>query len=624
MSRIPNEVIDEIRSKVNIVDVIGQYVELTKRGQSYQASCPFHEDRNPSFSIHPGKQIFKCFSCDRGGNVFGFIQEIENVNFVEAVKKVAEIANVQIDERFTQPSSQAQYTPLQEKLYQIHEKAREFYHYYLMSTQNGQPAYEYLINRQLSKETLSLFSLGLAPEKSELLLAFLGDEFEQEELIASGIFYLNEHSQQLVDRFNGRIIFPLRDRNGRTLAFSARQYIQTDRRQGKYVNSPETEIFRKSNLIYNIDLARPHIQKTRQVLVCEGFMDVIALSQAGFNYSVATMGTSMTQEQLSFLSKMAQEIIFVFDGDEAGQKATARAMDMAKEFKNVQAKSITIPQGKDPDDWLQTKGSDGFQQLINTAQSAFVFQRNYLRKKFNFDNKQELAAYIEAVVKMIAAINSPIERQLYISELAQEFNLQEEVIQEQLARIQSGFHRTKDRSRTRTSRQAAESDAFESGSLTSHPAGNRLELLEVKSSKAFNSEKLFLAQLIYHSSAWSFIDQLTELPILYHDFAQQALIELVTYYYAGNRLPLSGIIDKIENTNLKYFIEQIMWEYVDLGYSEQIMIDCLKVVNEAFIELEIKELSQKCQTLMAHQEQEEAERLIHKILSLQRQLKIQS
>ena len=130
--------------------------------------------------------------------------------------------------------------------------------------------------------------------------------------------------------------------------------------------------------------------------------------------------------------------------------------------------------------------------------------------------------------------------------------------------------------------------------------------------------------MIYHSSAWSFIDQLTELPILYHDFAQQALIELVTYYYAGNRLPLSGIIDKIENTNLKYFIEQIMWEYVDLGYSEQIMIDCLKVVNEAFIELEIKELSQKCQTLMAHQEQEEAERLIHKILSLQRQLKIQS
>lgn len=624
MSRIPNEVIDEIRSKVNIVDVIGQYVELTKRGQSYQASCPFHEDLNPSFSIHPGKQIFKCFSCDRGGNVFGFIQEIENVSFVEAVKKVADIAHVAIDESYTRPANQPQVSPLQEKIYKIHEKAREFYHYYLMSTQNGQEAYQYLINRQLTKETLALFSLGLAPENSELLLAYLGEDFQTEELIASGIFYMHEKSQQLIDRFNGRIIFPLRDRSGRTVAFSARQFVSTDNRQGKYVNSPETEIFRKSNLLYNIDLARSPIQKTRQVLVCEGFMDVIALSQAGFPYSVATMGTSMTQEQLSFLSKLAHEIIFVFDGDEAGQKATARAMEMVQEFKNIQGKSVVIPQGKDPDEWLQQKGTDGFQHLINTAQTAFVFQRNYLRKKYNFQSKQEVAAYIEAVVNLIAKINSTIEQQLYISELAQEFNLQEAVIQEQLARMQGGFNRQVQKSRSSSSNRQGPSVFSENQQPPSTTGENRLQILEVRSQKAFNSEKLFLAQLIYYPAAWSFIDQQTELPILYHPFAQEALVELVSYYYAGNQLPLRGITDKIQDTQLKYFLDQIMWEFVDLGFSEQIMLDCLKVVNDAFIELEIKELTHKCQTLIAHREQEEADRLIHKILSLQRQLKIQS
>ena len=610
MNRIPNEIIDEIRSKVNIVDVISQYVNLNKRGQGYTASCPFHEDRNPSFSIHTGKQIYKCFSCGRGGNVFSFIQEIEGISFIESVKKVAEFANIPIDSQYFNQSYESHLNPKQKTLYLIHEKVAEFYHYYLTATKNGQQAYDYLRNRRLSEKTIKEFGLGLAPANSKLLLSFLESEsFSQDDLLTSGVFYLDEKQELLVDRFRDRLIFPLRSSTGSVLAFSGRVYLEEDQRKAKYVNSPETEIFHKSRLLYNIDLARPHIRKHNQALVCEGFMDVIALHDAGYHHAVATMGTSLTKNHLDYLTKLSNEIIFVFDGDQAGQKATESAFRLAEPFQHTQFKSITIPQSMDPDEWIAFKGEESFQQLINQAIPAYTFRKHYIKQQYNIKDKQELANYIEELLSLISKIQSSIEQELYVTELSKEYQIDEQILKEQLARIKA-------REKSSSKPQSLSND---SPVEQSFPDQNSLS---ITSQKAYQSEKLWLGQLIFYPQAWHYLEKMQEMPILYHQFAQKAFMELFEYYYAGNQLPLTGIVGSIKDTQLNSYLSGLMWEFEDLGYDDQIMDDCLSAINEAFIMEEISELKKQVKTFILNHDQEKIAMIVNKIIVLERQLKL--
>lgn len=605
--KIPNEVIDDLRQQVRIEEVVGQYVQLTKRGQNYVASCPFHEDRNPSFSIHSQKQIYKCFSCGRGGNVFGFIQEMDQVSFPEAVIKVAEFADYTLPNL---PSSGAdQELAHQDRvLYQIHQKVAEFYHYYLTGTTNGQEALDYLLDRQVQAETIDTFGLGYAPDQSNLVLAYLeGEAFSQEDLIRSGIFYQSEGSSQLVDRFRGRIIFPLKSQSGKVIAFSGRIFKSNDQRSGKYVNSPETAIFHKGGLLYNLDLARSAIRKTNQALVCEGYMDVIALYQAGFENVVATMGTSLTQAHLAYLTKLAGEVVWVFDGDEPGREASNRAFDLARQFPRTQFKSIAVPQQKDPDEWLRTKGAASFRQLLDQAQTLFNFKKDYLKSHYRLEDPKQKSEYIDQLLLLLNQKGSPIENQLYLAELAKEFDLEEALLKERLVRL----------SDQAPSRLPARSDQ-----PVVAPSPAQVTGLPIRSHKAYQSEKLWLGQLMFQADAWQYIQSLQELPVLYHEFSQAAFSQLADYYYQGHALPLTGIVGNIADTQVNQVLTTVMWDYQPMAYDVQIMQDCQQMIRQAFSEQEIKELKERLKKEMAQQNQDQVQDLIQRIMNLERQLKV--
>lgn len=622
MSYIPEEVINEVKSNTDIVELISQYVNLNKRGTNYTASCPFHEDRNPSFSVSQPKQIYKCFSCGRGGNVFGFLQEIEGISFPEAVSKAAEFANISIDPQYIGSTSNT--SKQHNILFDIHEKVGDFYHYYLLNTKNGEEAYQYLIDRDIPKESLESFQLGLSPSNSQLIVEYLLKEgFNTESLVESGVFYQNDN-KELIDRFRGRIIIPLRNNRGQIVAFSGRIYQENSDSPAKYLNSPETEIFKKGKMLFNLDKARLPIRNANQVLVAEGFMDVISLSVAGFENSVASMGTSLTTDHLNQLAKMSNSIILAFDGDNAGQKATSRAFEQAFNVNSqIDIRAIQIPNQLDPDEWIKQKGKDSFQQLINQSISQFEFNREFYKKDYNLNNEYELAQYIEKIIELISQIKSPIEQQLRIQDLVKEYNLSESLVSEQVNR-----QRTIESSQVSSSNVSINYQSNDYPDMSSYDPGEEInynvvqqESLKVISRRAYNSEKQILFNLIYHDQAWKYIENLPEIPVFFHDYASKAFFALERYYYEGNRLPLTGIIDIIDDTQVSGFLTSLMWDQEIFDYSDQVLDDCFKVINQEFIQQEINELRKKVLQYQKQQDYTKSNEVLVRIMNLTRQIK---
>ncbi|MGY4104161.1 DNA primase [Ignavigranum ruoffiae] len=604
MVHIPQEMIEKIRSQTNIVDLIGQYVDLNKRGNNYIASCPFHEDRNPSFSVSQDKQIFKCFSCGRGGNAFSFIQEMEGVSFPEAVQKVAEFAHVPLNLDLSQDKP----TQAHSHLYQIHQWVAEFYHYYLVNTKKAQPGLAYLQDRQLATETIETFQLGMAPQNSDLLINLIQEKgFSQEQALQSGIFYLDQQGQ-LVDRFRGRLIFPLRNQQGRVIAFSGRAFLDSQADQAKYINSPETEIFNKSRLIYNLDLARPASRKLGYHIVCEGYMDVISLYQAGFENVVATMGTSLTVNHLESLRKIASEIIFVFDGDQAGQKATARAFDLVQKLDQIQAKTIKIPNQLDPDEWIKKYGRESFQKLIDQAESFYEFQREYIKPQYQLNDDQGLAQYIEHLIQLISQIKSPVERSLRITDLSRTYQLEEAMIQEQVNRqILRQVDQTQEQSQV-------------VGSATTVDLSPRME--EFYSKEALQSEKTILFNLIFYPRAWQFIEELDQPIVLFHPLAQELFLIVQEYYYEeGNPLPLTQVTDRVTDVRMNDLLTSILWESEKLDFNRKVMEDCLATIERAFIKQEVKELSEELNQLRLTNQKNKENQTMLRIMTLLRKIK---
>lgn len=604
MTYIPQEMIDKIRSQTNIVDLIGQYVDLQKRGSNYLASCPFHEDRNPSFSVSQDKQIFKCFSCGRGGNVFTFIQEMDGVSFPEAVQKVADFAHIplQIDLSKQDKSQRAN-----QALYDIHQLVAEFYHYYLVNTKNAQQGLEYLQDRQLSLQTIEQFQLGMAPIHSELIVKLIQEKgFSQDQAIQSGIFYLDSQGQ-LIDRFRGRLIFPLRNIQGRVIAFSGRAFMEGQQDQAKYLNSPETEIFNKSHLIYNLDQARSASRKIGYHLVCEGYMDVISLSQAGFENVVATMGTSLTPNHIDQLKKIASELIFVFDGDQAGQKATARAFDMVQKMDHIQAKTIIIPNQLDPDEWVKKYGKESFQKLINQAISFYEFQREYIKKDYQLNDDQGLAQYIEHLIRLISQIQSPVERSLRITDLSRTYQLEESMIQEQVNRQRLNQSKPVERSESKD----------QSPVEIVRPSPD-----DFFSKEALQSEKTILFNLIFYPEAWQYIENLDQPLVLFHPLAQELLLIIQEYYYdEGNPLPLTQVSDRITDARMNDLLTSILWESEKLAFNNKVMEDCLIMIQRAFIKQEVQELSEQLNHLKLTNQKMKEEQTMLKIMQLLRKIK---
>lgn len=421
MNTLSPEKINEIRNSVNIVDVISSYIPLTPKGKNYFGVCPFHDDTNPSMSVSTTRQIYKCFSCGATGTVFKFIMDYENISFIEAVKKVADIGGIKIS-----ISSNNSFKK------QVHSTLNDIYDLSLklyinnLNTAQGTEAKKYLYQRDINDEIIKEFQIGLALRKNTLSSIF-SKKFNEKDLLNSGLIGKNEKGYY--DLFYDRIMFPLYDLSGNVVAYSGRIYNRKD--NSKYFNTRETEIFKKGELLYNYHRAKDIARRKNQVIIMEGFMDVIRAYAVDIKNVVATMGTAVTPNQAHLIKKMAKEIILCFDGDEAGEKAT---MSCASELMKigVTPKIIRLSDDLDPDEYIRKYGKEAFLRQINNPINIMDFKLNYLKKNKDLTSSIDQAKYIKDVIEELNKIDDDILKELTIKKVCAEMNIDEELIRKHL------------------------------------------------------------------------------------------------------------------------------------------------------------------------------------------------
>jgi DNA primase len=426
---IAEEKINQIRQSVDIVEVIGEYVQLRKQGRNYFGLCPFHGENTPSFSVSPDKQIFHCFGCGAGGNIFTFLMELEGITFQETAIRLAEKAQIDLQ---INPSNQGKDKSISTELqtmYDAHELLRKFYHHLLVNTKEGQHALEYLLNRGFTEDSINKFQIGYSLNSWDYIYKFLSKrDFNPEWMEKAGLIIRRERDGTYFDRFRDRIMFPIFDRNGKTIAFSGRT-LGND--EPKYLNSPETPIFNKSKILYNFHLARPHIRKTQQVVLFEGFADVIAADRSGIENGVATMGTSLTNEHISLIRQNVQSLTICYDSDKAGIEAAFRAGKYLTEA-GCSIQVSLMPDRLDPDEYIKKFGPEKFRnEVIGASLTWMSFKFLYFRKEKNLQNEGDRLTYIERILKEISDLPKAVERDHYLRQLASEFSLSLDALKEQ-------------------------------------------------------------------------------------------------------------------------------------------------------------------------------------------------
>ncbi|WP_301049971.1 DNA primase [Lactobacillus intestinalis] len=413
--RIPEDFINEVRNSVNIVDVISQYVSLEKKGKDYIGLCPFHQEKTPSFTVNEEKQFFKCFGCGKGGNVYKFLMYKDNLTFPESVEQVANFAHIPMPSGYSNHQTNSNLTPVMK----INQDAADFYHRVLVTTRAGERGMAYAKKRELDKKTIDHFGIGYAPQQENLLLLYLrGKNYQDDDLVKSGLF-IQSKSGELYDRFRDRLMFPLSDESGRVIAFSGRR-LSNDKTEAKYMNSPETEIFTKSKLLFHFAEAKKAAREEKHLVLYEGYMDVIAAYKAGVKSGIASMGTSLTDEQVYMMRRNNRNIIINYDGDDPGVHAAERAVQMFKQAGGFNIGVVVLPEGLDPDEYVKKYGEDKYYSEVKGALSATDFLLKRLAKKFNLNNDLDRINYLNEAVKEISNISDPVQQDLYLRKIADE------------------------------------------------------------------------------------------------------------------------------------------------------------------------------------------------------------
>lgn len=422
MPMIPEEVIEQVRNETNIADIIGQFVSLRKSGSNLMGLCPFHDENSPSFSVNEDRQLFKCFGCGKGGNVFTFMMELENLTYPEAILKVADMSGIEISDQYKQSNSQKpKMNSTETNLIEMHEKSTEVYHHILMNTELGQKALDYLHDRGLTDETIKYYQIGFAPNNNVINRFLVEQKFEYQDMRKSGLF-LEDDEGKLRDRFFNRIMFPIKNEFGSIIGFSGRVLNKEDS-TAKYLNSPETDIFNKRDVLFNLSNAKAAIRKNDAVILFEGFMDVISAYQSGIENGIASMGTSLTNDQIKVINRHCSSVYVCYDGDAAGQNAINRALSLLGNS-NLTLRVIQMPEGIDPDEYRKQFGEEKFADYMSKSiESPIAFKMRYYKLNRNLDNETDKFSYIQDVLKEVAKVDQPIERDLYINQLADQFNL---------------------------------------------------------------------------------------------------------------------------------------------------------------------------------------------------------
>ena len=411
----PEEVIEEIRMKNDIVDVVSGYVKLQKKGSSYFGLCPFHNEKSPSFSVSPGKQIYYCFGCGAGGNVISFVMQYENYTFQEAVKFLAKKAGIQLPEAEYSEETRKKENK-RARLLQVNKEAATYFFHQLRS-ENGRAGWQYLKKRELSDETIRKFGLGFANMTSNDLVKFLKSKGYEDEVIRDAGLATFDEKFGFHDKFWNRVMFPIQDINHRVIGFGGR--VMGDGKP-KYLNSPETPVFDKSRNLYGLNIART--ARKNQIILCEGYMDVITMHQAGFSQAVASLGTAFTEGQASLLKRYTDEVILSYDSDGAGVTAALRAISILKEA-GMTGRVLNLEPYKDPDEFIKNCGQEAFQKRLDGAENTFFFEIRMLQKDYNMQDPESKTKFYREIARKLCGFSEEVERENYIQAVAQRYQI---------------------------------------------------------------------------------------------------------------------------------------------------------------------------------------------------------
>lgn len=419
---IPHEYIEELTRRVDIVDLVGSYVQLKRKGRLYSGLCPFHSEKTPSFYVYPDTQSFYCFGCGAGGSAVSFMQKMDNISYTEAVKLLGERAGMPA------PTEDDKTGRLRGRILSMNKEAARFFHACLNSTvEEARQARAYWRRRGLDDKTIVKFGLGYAPDDGQALYQYLRDKgYNQQELDASGLFKRSQ-SGRIYCLFWKRVITPIFDLRGNVIAFGGRVL---DDSKPKYVNSPETLVYHKSDTVFALQLAKR--SAARRYVLCEGYMDVITMQQAGIDTAVCACGTALTPDQVRLISQYAEEVILCYDSDEAGQKATLRSLELFRSSP-VKVGVLQIPGAKDPDEYIKKYGPERFQALLDGVGSALDFRLENLRRKYDLKEDSQRLQYVKEAVEMLAQRSNPTEREVYAGRLAEQTDISKSAILAQLA-----------------------------------------------------------------------------------------------------------------------------------------------------------------------------------------------
>lgn len=526
MANISYEEILSIQRKANIVDIIRDYVPLTQRGKNYFGICPFHDDHNPSMSVSPEKGVYKCFVCGNAGNVFNFVMEYEKVSFYESVKIVADKIGVSID-----ISTSKKENTKKSPLYDIYNISYKFYQNNL-NTVYGKDAKKYLLNRKIDEDVIKNFNIGLSLSDSELCNALKAKGFKDDDIVSSGVAIQNGNN--IYDIYKNRIMFPLYDLEGNVVGFSGRIYNQKS--ESKYINTKETEIFKKGELLYNYHIAKKEARKEKNIIVVEGFMDVIRLSTIGIVNVVATMGTAVTKYQLNLIQKLAPNITLMFDGDKAGEKATNAFIELAN-GNDSNIKVVRLEDNLDPDEYILTKGKDKMIYNLSHAQSVYDYKLSSYKENIDFNDSKEVSNYINVMIKEFEKIDDDIVREIEIKKLSESTNVSYDLIKSKLK------------------------DSEKKVIITHKPRN-------IKINKYEKASKYILYRMINDNNMiLYYFNNLSYLP---NDIERKLASEIVLFYKKFNSFNLSDFIIYLED---KKELINLVVDISDLKYTEDELND---------------------------------------------------
>ncbi|MEH7399509.1 DNA primase [Gottfriedia acidiceleris] len=555
-NRIPDELVEQVRQSVDIVDVVSEYVPLKKQGRNYFGLCPFHGESTPSFSVSPEKQIFHCFGCGAGGNAISFIMQLEGLNFQESVHQLAKKTNITLPTDTVDTVKNPQATE-QGIMLEAHEFVKKYYHHLLVNTTEGKQALEYLLNRGISREEIKHFELGVALDSWDAVTKVLEKRgYPMPIMEKAGLVVRSERDGNYYDRFRNRLIFPIHNHQGKIVAFSGRIMGEGS---PKYLNSPESSIFHKGKLLYQFYQAKNVIRKQNRAILMEGFADVISAFRAGVHDAVATMGTSLTEDQAKVLKTSVDQIIICYDSDQAGINATEKAAKVLQK-EGFTIKVAQMPDGLDPDEYIRQFGPEKFNtSIIEASVSLMSFKMQYHRKGKNLLDETVKFQYIKEMLQEIAKLSQLIEQDYYLNQLSKEFSISIEVLKKEFGQYSNQANRISNVTEVKTD---IKRDITTKTLLPAH----------------VRAEQLLLAHMLNSSDVAEKVRQQYQ-GLFYNNDYSEIIIHLYAYYEEGNESNISKFMNYLPSKRLLEVVSKIVNLQIAPELTERELKDYLDALN---------------------------------------------